>query len=33
MFNMNGKNIVGSVDFLARTAPLLLNGDLPDLEW
>ena len=33
MFNMNGKNISGSVDFLARTASLLINGDLPNLEW
>ena len=34
MFKMDDMNIVSAIDFLARTnAPLLLNGDLPDLEW
>ena len=33
VFNTNGKNILGATNFLARTAPLLINGDLPDLEW
>lgn len=34
MFKMDDMNIISAIDFLARTnAPLLLNGDLPDLEW
>lgn len=32
MFNMGKLNIIQSIDFLARTAPLL-KMELPDLEW
>ena len=34
MFKMDDMNIISAMDFLARTnTPLLLNGDLPALEW
>lgn len=33
MFKLDKLNLISSIDYLARTAPLLLHGDLPDLEW
>lgn len=33
MFRLDKLNLISAIDFLARTAPLLLHGDLPDLEW
>lgn len=33
MFKLDRLNIISAIDHMARNAPLLLHGDLPDLEW